>query len=72
MDKIVLPQEVAEKFDLVQQPSQDEMYFGIDVGRVKFSTMTISQATKLVKMGSPYLAVKKAKEEKTEAIAKTK
>lgn len=71
-DKIQLPQEVAQNFDLVQEPPQDEMYFGLEVGRITFSKMTPAQAAKLVQMGSPYLKAKKAKEDKPEAIAKTK
>lgn len=71
MTKIQLPEEVAQNFDLAQQPPQDEMYFGLEVGRVTFSKMTPAQAAKLARMGSPYLKAKKAKEEK-EAIAKTK
>ncbi len=63
MDLIKLPQEVAQDFDLVQQPPQDTLYFGSEVGQVNFSKITRSQAVKLVKIGSPYLKAKAAKEE---------
>lgn len=72
MDLIKLPQEVAQDFDLVKQPSQDNLYFGSEVGQVTFSKITRSQAVKLVKLRCPYLKVKTGKEEKETVVAKVK
>jgi hypothetical protein len=58
MENIQLPADIAKKYDLVQQPSSDELYFGSAVGTVKFSEMTEAQASRLVQMGSPYLKLK--------------
>lgn len=68
--KIDLPENLTDKFVLAQTPPQETMYFGKEVGHISFSKMTETQAIRLVKMGSPYIQLKK-KEEKS-AAEKTK
>ena len=59
---IKLPVAIEQKFDLVQQPPLDDMYFGREIGRVTFSKMTEAQAIKLVRIKSPYITLKEIKQ----------
>jgi hypothetical protein len=58
MNKIELPKALAEKYELVQQPASDELYFGSAVGTIVFSSMTEVQAERLIQMKSPYIRLK--------------
>lgn len=69
---IKLPVALEQKYDLVQQPPLDDMYFGREIGSITFSKMTEEQAVKLVRIKSPYIKLKATESEKVvEPLVKT-
>jgi len=68
---VKLPEEVAEKYELVGWTGSPKQFFGAKMGRVDVSELTIEQADRLVKLGFRYLKPKPAKPAKKEDTPKS-